>query len=228
MAKRWRWAGGCSNRPVAHALWLPPLAGRGFDGFLVTSHFKGTFPLPFFSFPHSRPPAKLTPVIFLLIKSYFLAYIMCSFADESVRFVGEINPSDDPSEATSRRVDSRSAGPSSSRRRSLRRMATTFRRLIDEEEEEAEGEASSPGEELRVVRALTPVPSSSVVDLGPSILQRAHIEQMREDFFLPGSLVIYVAGPQARAPFPPLNCLAFFRAQLLWVSVFLSPLSIKK
>ncbi|KAL0367748.1 UNVERIFIED_CONTAM: hypothetical protein Sradi_3664900 [Sesamum radiatum] len=65
-------------------------------------------------------------------------------------------------------ADSRSAGPSSGRRQSLRRMATAFSRLIDEEEEETEGEASSPGEEERVVRALTSVPSSSAVDLGPS------------------------------------------------------------
>ncbi|KAL0445372.1 UNVERIFIED_CONTAM: hypothetical protein Slati_2259900 [Sesamum latifolium] len=70
---------------------------------------------------------------------------MSSSSDESVRFVGEINPGDDPSEATSRRTGSRSAGPSSGRRRSLRWMAKAFRRLIDEEGEEAEGEASSPG-----------------------------------------------------------------------------------
>ncbi|KAL0394311.1 UNVERIFIED_CONTAM: hypothetical protein Slati_4397300 [Sesamum latifolium] len=35
-----------------------------------------------------------------------------STSDESVRFVGESNPGDDPSEATSRRAGSRSAGPS--------------------------------------------------------------------------------------------------------------------
>ncbi|KAL0367754.1 UNVERIFIED_CONTAM: hypothetical protein Sradi_3665500 [Sesamum radiatum] len=94
-------------------------------------------------------------------------------------------------------------------------MATAFSRLIDEEEEETEGEASSPGEEERVVRALTSVPSSSAVDLGPSFLQSAHIKQMRQDFFLPSSLVIYIPGPQARALFPPPNSLVFFRAQLL-------------
>ncbi|KAL0411579.1 UNVERIFIED_CONTAM: hypothetical protein Slati_3747600 [Sesamum latifolium] len=76
---------------------------------------------------------------------------MSSSSDESVRFVGEINPGMIP-EATSRRAGSQSAGPSSGRRRSLRRMAKAFRRLIDEEGEEAEGEASSPGEEERVVR----------------------------------------------------------------------------
>ncbi|KAL0444191.1 UNVERIFIED_CONTAM: hypothetical protein Slati_2141800 [Sesamum latifolium] len=73
-----------------------------------------------------------------------------SSSDESVRFVGESNSGDDPSEATSRMAGSQSAGPSSGRRRSLRRMAAAFCRLIDEEEEEVEGdegEASSPGEE---------------------------------------------------------------------------------
>ncbi|KAL0445080.1 UNVERIFIED_CONTAM: hypothetical protein Slati_2230700 [Sesamum latifolium] len=73
-----------------------------------------------------------------------------SSSDESVRFVGESNPGDDPSEATSRMAGSQSAGPSSGRRQSLRRLAANFCRLIDEEEEEAEGsegEASSPGEE---------------------------------------------------------------------------------
>ncbi|KAL0409688.1 UNVERIFIED_CONTAM: hypothetical protein Sradi_1903200 [Sesamum radiatum] len=49
--------------------------------------------------------------------------------------MGENNPGDDPSEATSRRADSRSTGSSNGRRQSLRQMATAFRRLIDEEEE---------------------------------------------------------------------------------------------
>ncbi|KAL0355719.1 UNVERIFIED_CONTAM: hypothetical protein Sradi_4018800 [Sesamum radiatum] len=70
-----------------------------------------------------------------------------SSSDEYVRIVGESNPGDDPSEATSRMAGSQSAGPSSGRRQSLRRMAAAFRRLIDEEGEETEGEASSPGEE---------------------------------------------------------------------------------
>ncbi|KAL0381887.1 UNVERIFIED_CONTAM: hypothetical protein Slati_4549000 [Sesamum latifolium] len=131
-----------------------------------------------------------------------------STSDESVHFVGESNPGDDPSEATSRRAGSRSAGPSSGRRRSL----SSFDRRGGGR---GGGEASSPEEEEGVVRALTPVSSSSAVDLGPSILQRAHIEQMREDFFLLSSLVIDVPGPQARVPFPPPNWLAFFRAQLL-------------
>ncbi|KAL0451524.1 UNVERIFIED_CONTAM: hypothetical protein Slati_1130500 [Sesamum latifolium] len=70
-----------------------------------------------------------------------------SSSDESIRFVGESHPGDDPSEATSRMAGSQSAGPSNGRRRSLRRLAANFRRLIDEEEEEVEGskgEASSP------------------------------------------------------------------------------------
>ncbi|KAL0433229.1 UNVERIFIED_CONTAM: hypothetical protein Slati_2657200 [Sesamum latifolium] len=66
-------------------------------------------------------------------KTYPQSSSSSSSSDESIRFVGENNPGDDPSDATSRRADSRFAGPSSGRRRSLRRMATAFRRLIDEE-----------------------------------------------------------------------------------------------
>ncbi|KAL0447248.1 UNVERIFIED_CONTAM: hypothetical protein Slati_1852700 [Sesamum latifolium] len=80
--------------------------------------------------------AKITPATLSLFNS-----------DESVHFVGESNPGDDPSEATSRRAGSRFAGPSSGRRQSLRRMAKAFRHLIDEEGEKAGGEASSPWEE---------------------------------------------------------------------------------
>ncbi|KAL0405696.1 UNVERIFIED_CONTAM: hypothetical protein Slati_3883500 [Sesamum latifolium] len=78
---------------------------------------------------------------------------------------------------------SQSVDPSSGRRRSLRRMAAVFRRLIDEEEEEIKGEASSPGEEEKVVADLTPVHPSSSVDLGSSSLQTSHITQMRKEFF---------------------------------------------
>ncbi|KAL0303063.1 UNVERIFIED_CONTAM: hypothetical protein Sradi_6174400 [Sesamum radiatum] len=94
-------------------------------------------------------------------------------------------------------------------------MVTAFRHLINEEEEETEGEASSPWEEEQVVRDLRPVHPSSSVDLGPSSLQSSHLTQMRQDFFIPDSQVIYILGPQARAPFPPPNCLAFFCAQFL-------------
>ncbi|KAL0416237.1 UNVERIFIED_CONTAM: hypothetical protein Slati_3455600 [Sesamum latifolium] len=137
-----------------------------------------------------------------------------SSSDESVRFVGENNLGTDPSEATLRMAKSQSAGPSSGRRRSLRRMAAAFCRLIDEEEEEgSEGEVSSPGEERKVTGIVSVHPSSSL-DLGPSCLQSSHIAQMREEFFIPSSQIIYTPGPQARAPFPPANCLAFFLVQV--------------
>ncbi|KAL0445280.1 UNVERIFIED_CONTAM: hypothetical protein Slati_2250700 [Sesamum latifolium] len=140
-----------------------------------------------------------------------------SSSDESVRFVGESNPGDDPSEATSKMAGSQSAGPSSGRKRSLRRLAANFRRLIDEEEEEeegSEGEASSPGEEEKKVTDLVSVYPPSSVDLGPSCLQSSHIEQMREEFFISASQVIYTPGPQARAHFPPPNCLSLFLTQV--------------
>ncbi|KAL0319886.1 UNVERIFIED_CONTAM: hypothetical protein Sradi_5250100 [Sesamum radiatum] len=111
-----------------------------------------------------------------------------SSSDESIRFVRESNPGDDPFEATSRRAGSQSVGPSSGRRRSLRRVAAAFRHLIDEEEEKTEGEE----------------------------------EKVRQYFFIPDSQIIYTPGPQARAPFPPANCLAFFLAQIhacLWFSI---------
>ncbi|KAL0416306.1 UNVERIFIED_CONTAM: hypothetical protein Slati_3462500 [Sesamum latifolium] len=99
-------------------------------------------------------------------------------SDEFVRFVGESHPGEDPSEATSRMAGSQSAGPSGSRRRSLRQMAATFRRLIDEEEEEVggnEGEASSSGEEGRMVTDLVVVHPSSSMDWGSSTVQTSHI-----------------------------------------------------
>ncbi|KAL0413038.1 UNVERIFIED_CONTAM: hypothetical protein Sradi_1505500 [Sesamum radiatum] len=153
---------------------------------------------------------------------------MSSSSDESVRFMGEINPGDDPSEATSRRTDSRSAGPSSGRRRNLRQMAAAFRRLIDEEEEEVEGEASSPGEEERVVRALTPVPSFSAVDLGPSILQRAHTDQMREDFSFRALWLSMSPALRLSLPFLLPTVFPSSVPSFLQVSVFLFSLSIKK
>ncbi|KAL0385719.1 UNVERIFIED_CONTAM: hypothetical protein Sradi_2966200 [Sesamum radiatum] len=44
-------------------------------------------------------------------------------SDQSVRFVGEKHPGEDPFEATSRMTCSQSTGPSGGRRRSLRQMA---------------------------------------------------------------------------------------------------------
>ncbi|KAL0449100.1 UNVERIFIED_CONTAM: hypothetical protein Slati_1466400 [Sesamum latifolium] len=142
--------------------------------------------------------------------------------DESVRFVGENYPGEDPSEATSRRAGSQSAGPSGGRRRSPRQMAASFRRLIDEEEEvggdegetSSQGEASSPGEEGRVVTHLVAVCPSSLVDWGSSILKTTHITQMRREFFILSSQVIYYPSPDGRAPFSPANCLSFFIAQV--------------
>ncbi|KAL0457711.1 UNVERIFIED_CONTAM: hypothetical protein Slati_0398300 [Sesamum latifolium] len=89
------------------------------------------------------------------------------FSDESVRFVGENHPGEDPSEATSRMMGSKSVGPSGGRRKSLRQMAVAVRRLIDEEKEEVggnEGEASSPSEEGRAARDLVAVHPSSLTD----------------------------------------------------------------
>ncbi|KAL0440506.1 UNVERIFIED_CONTAM: hypothetical protein Slati_2533600 [Sesamum latifolium] len=139
-----------------------------------------------------------------------------STSDESVRFVGESNPGPDPFEATSRMAGSPSAGPSSGRRRNLHRMAAAFRHLIDEEEEKegSEGEASSPGEGGKNATEIVSVHPPSSLDLGPSYLQTSHITQMREEFFIPDSQIIYTPGPQAHAPFPPANCLAFFLAQV--------------
>ncbi|KAL0434464.1 UNVERIFIED_CONTAM: hypothetical protein Slati_2780700 [Sesamum latifolium] len=48
-------------------------------------------------------------------------------SDESVRFVGENHPGEDPFEATSRMAGSQSAGSSSGRRKSLHQMAAVFR-----------------------------------------------------------------------------------------------------
>ncbi|KAL0458113.1 UNVERIFIED_CONTAM: hypothetical protein Slati_0438500 [Sesamum latifolium] len=138
---------------------------------------------------------------------------MSSSSDESVRFVGENNPGDDPSEATSRMAGSQSAGPSSGRRRSLRRLAATYRRLIDEEEEEIEGEASSPEEEKRVATGPVPVRPYSSAHLGPSSLQTSHITQMREEFFIPDAQLSILLS-QASAPSPQVNCLSFFLAQV--------------
>ncbi|KAL0427382.1 UNVERIFIED_CONTAM: hypothetical protein Slati_2913000 [Sesamum latifolium] len=47
-------------------------------------------------------------------------------SDESVRFVGENHPGEDPSEATSRMAGSQSAGLSGGRRKSLRQMVVAL------------------------------------------------------------------------------------------------------
>ncbi|KAL0433912.1 UNVERIFIED_CONTAM: hypothetical protein Slati_2725500 [Sesamum latifolium] len=59
-------------------------------------------------------------------------------SNESVHFVGQNRPDEDPSEATSKRADSQSAGPLSGRR-SLQQATASFRRLMDEQKEEAGG-----------------------------------------------------------------------------------------
>ncbi|KAL0400296.1 UNVERIFIED_CONTAM: hypothetical protein Sradi_2372900 [Sesamum radiatum] len=138
-------------------------------------------------------------------------------SDESIRYVGESHPDENPSEATSERVGSQSVGPSGGRRRSLRRMAASFRRLIDEEKEEVgrnEGEASSLGEEGRVVTDLVVVHPSSMMDWESSTLKSSHVTQLSREFFIPNSMVIYALGADGRGPFPPANCLSFFVAQL--------------
>ncbi|KAL0290212.1 UNVERIFIED_CONTAM: hypothetical protein Sradi_7055000 [Sesamum radiatum] len=119
-------------------------------------------------------------------------------SDESVRFVGENHPGEDPSEATSRMAASQSAGQSGGRRKRLCQMTATFRRLIDEEEEEVggnEGEASSFGEEGRAARDLVAVHPSSSMDWRSSTLQTPHVTQIKRDFFIPSLQIIYTPGP---------------------------------
>ncbi|KAL0416242.1 UNVERIFIED_CONTAM: hypothetical protein Slati_3456100 [Sesamum latifolium] len=86
-------------------------------------------------------------------------------SDESVHFVGENYPDEDPSEATLKMTGFQSVGPSSSRRRSHRQAATTFRHLLDEEDEVGGvvEEASSPGEEENVVMDMVAEPSPCMV-----------------------------------------------------------------
>ncbi|KAL0411955.1 UNVERIFIED_CONTAM: hypothetical protein Slati_3785200 [Sesamum latifolium] len=147
-------------------------------------------------------------------------------SDKSVRYVGESHPDEDPSKATSKRAGSQSVGPSSGRRRSLRRMVASFRHLIDEEEGEVggnKGEASSLGEEGRVITDLVVVPSSFTMDWGSSTLQSSHIMQLRREFSIPNSMVTYAPCPDGRAPFPPANSLSFFVAQLRLGLRFPSP-----
>ncbi|KAL0421269.1 UNVERIFIED_CONTAM: hypothetical protein Slati_3149800 [Sesamum latifolium] len=171
----------------------------GFLGNLPTSRARSIF---FFPLSHFR---------------YLPVCVMSSTYYESVRFVGENNPGEDPFEATSRMAGSQFTDLSSGRRRSLCMMAAAVRRLIDEddEEDEIEGEASSPGENEGMTIGPKPVrSSSSSAHLGPSSLQTSHISQMRREFFIPDSQVIYTPGPQSSAPSPQTNCLSFFLAQV--------------
>ncbi|KAL0445724.1 UNVERIFIED_CONTAM: hypothetical protein Slati_1700300 [Sesamum latifolium] len=85
-------------------------------------------------------------------------------------------------------------------------MAAAFCHLIDAEEEEVggnEGEASSPSEEGRAARDLVAVHPSSSMDWGSSTLQTSHITQMRRDFFIPSSQIIYTPGPKVVLLSPP-------------------------
>ncbi|KAL0392947.1 UNVERIFIED_CONTAM: hypothetical protein Sradi_2517500 [Sesamum radiatum] len=70
-------------------------------------------------------------------------------SNESVLFVRESRPDEDPSEATSKGMSLHSAGPSSSRRRSRRQAIVAFRGLLYEEDEVGgdEEEASSLAKE---------------------------------------------------------------------------------
>ncbi|KAL0373705.1 UNVERIFIED_CONTAM: hypothetical protein Sradi_3286200 [Sesamum radiatum] len=77
MAKRWRWAGCYSNRSVVHVLWSSPLAGRGLDGFSVTSPLQrhvssfssSHFLTPDFlqTYPSHLPPRKFFFLFFNLL-----------------------------------------------------------------------------------------------------------------------------------------------------------------
>ncbi|KAL0455782.1 UNVERIFIED_CONTAM: hypothetical protein Slati_0917400 [Sesamum latifolium] len=198
------------------------------DGFLVTSPISkarsifssSLIPVSEFLQNHSSSflPRKSFLPSFFSSPFFFWKIFSClrimSSSDESVLFVGENNPGNDPSEATSRMEGSQSVGPSSSWRQSLRRLAAIYHRLIDEEEEEIEWEASSPGEEEKITTGPTLIRHYSSAHLGPSSLQTSHITQMREEFFIPDAQVIYTPGPQASAPFPQVNCLSFFLAQV--------------
>ncbi|KAL0303222.1 UNVERIFIED_CONTAM: hypothetical protein Sradi_6190300 [Sesamum radiatum] len=96
-------------------------------------------------------------------------------------------------------------------------MAVYFHRLIDEEEREVggiEGEASSLREEGRAITDLVVVHPSSMVEWRSLTLKLSHITQLRREFSIPNTMVIYAPRPDGRAPFPPANCLSFFVAQL--------------
>ncbi|KAL0312294.1 UNVERIFIED_CONTAM: hypothetical protein Sradi_5628700 [Sesamum radiatum] len=97
----------------------------------------------FGNFPHYQrhDSSSLTAPFFSARPSSLFSTLL---PHESVRFVGESHPGEDPFEATSRMAGSQSAGPSGNRRRSLRRMAAAFYRLIDEEEEEVSGMRARP------------------------------------------------------------------------------------
>ncbi|KAL0373555.1 UNVERIFIED_CONTAM: hypothetical protein Sradi_3271200 [Sesamum radiatum] len=56
-------------------------------------------------------------------------------SNESIRFMGENRPDEDPSEATSKRIGLQAASPSSGRMRSRRQAVAAFRCLLDEEDE---------------------------------------------------------------------------------------------
>ncbi|KAL0459213.1 UNVERIFIED_CONTAM: hypothetical protein Slati_0548500 [Sesamum latifolium] len=70
------------------------------------------------------------------------------------------------------------------------------------------------GEEGRVVTDLVAVPSSSMMDWGSSTLKASHITQLRREFSILNSMVVYAPGPDSRSTFPLANCLSFFVAQL--------------
>ncbi|KAL0411718.1 UNVERIFIED_CONTAM: hypothetical protein Slati_3761500 [Sesamum latifolium] len=96
-------------------------------------------------------------------------------------------------------------------------MAAAVRRLIDEDEEEdeIEGEASSPGEDEGMTIGPKPVSFFFFFSaLGPLFSSDFSYCQMRREFFIPDSQVIYTPGPQSSAPSPQTNCLSFFLAQV--------------
>ncbi|KAL0285784.1 UNVERIFIED_CONTAM: hypothetical protein Sangu_2764200 [Sesamum angustifolium] len=101
--------------------------------------------------------------------------------DESVLFVRESRPDEDPSEATSKRTSLHSLGPSSGRRRSRRQAAVAFRRLLYEEDEVGgdKEEASSPSEGEKLVKEDVMEPPRFRVDWGSSNLKTPAIDQLR-------------------------------------------------
>ncbi|KAL0292517.1 UNVERIFIED_CONTAM: hypothetical protein Sangu_2529500 [Sesamum angustifolium] len=131
--------------------------------------------------------------------------------DESIRFVGESRPDEDPSEGTLKRTDLHFASPSSVSMRSQRQATAAFLCLLDEEDEE---ETSPIGKDEEVVKEEVMEPPPSRVDWGPSNLKTPSIEQLRREFYVPNSMIINtpISLGCPRAPLD--NCLPFFATQL--------------
>ncbi|KAL0284894.1 UNVERIFIED_CONTAM: hypothetical protein Scaly_2836000 [Sesamum calycinum] len=85
-------------------------------------------------------------IVCFFLEIFFMASHIASL-DKSVRFVKEVIPNNDPSEATSRKMGPNSSGYRSERRRSLRQTAAAARRLINEEGVRDEGDGGDEVDE---------------------------------------------------------------------------------